>query len=553
VTDICTRLQSAYRTVRLYPPGHVMIEGRLEPLEAALGAFLATHDSLALRVEESSLTYDGELVFRQEEMRDEMAFIMFREGIRLLSFFSGLEAEEIRGLVDCLSRAPEAEALDQDLVTLLWESDFTHLEYDVVDPLLVELSGADSLEALKADARARLEEGEAADFSLTTEGWDASERLDTAVLDIEEGILVGAEELAEVEKALNEEPRPLQQLVEVLLEMLVCANSDHTVGAVRTTLAEILVSELQSGAVGLVLPIVVQLRGLEGLYHERIPVFRSILADLARADALRPALAGLDGALTDSQPVVEQLLPHLAPFSHPALLDLLAEASGRRERKCLLNVLGSDRLLPLAEVKDRMADPRWFVVRNLVVLLGLSDGRCPPDYLLPVLHHTDERVRLEAVRSLAALSSFRAAILLTSALTDQSSPVRVAAAQAVGRRRHQDALPALMAAVNSPAFPSRPPDEVTAFLTAAAAIGGDTVLPAILRLSEDRLLRPMPAPVRLAALRVAADIGTPAARSGLERARRSRNREVREEATRCLLRCGVAPRPPATPGLAGGL
>lgn len=107
VAEICARFQGACRAMHLYPPGHSMIESRMQPLASALTIFLSRHDSLPLQVEESTLLYRGEEVFRQEELRDDIAFMLFREGVRVLTLHAGLEQEELNTLVDCFSRHPK--------------------------------------------------------------------------------------------------------------------------------------------------------------------------------------------------------------------------------------------------------------------------------------------------------------------------------------------------------------------------------------------------------------------------------------------------------------
>ena len=532
VAEICARLQSAYRTMHLYPPGHTMIENRMQPLSSAVFGFLSTHDSLSLRVEECSLTYQGELVFRQEELREDTAFVLFREGIRRLTLYAGLEEEELRDLVTCFSRAPEVEAMDQDLVTLLWEADFAHVEYDAVDPLLVELDGNSSFEALKTDTRAKLDGLREADLNLTTLGWQGYPPGEP--LRVETGILVGPQEMASVEQAIREEARPLEQLIEVLTETLVCSTSARGTAAARTALSQILVSAVQQGDLSRVLAAVPHLKALQQRHQDRKDVFGSILEDLATKDSLSPAIVGLDGPLKGTQADIETLLPQLAPKTYPVLLDLLAEAQGRRARKCLLNVLTTDPQLPLSLVKERLSDPRWFVVRNMVLLLGANTDRCPADHLLPALHHSDERVRTEAVRSLAGVTGPRAAVLLRSGLTDQSPGVRTAVARALGGRREREALPDLLGCVTSPGFAGREPSEVSGFLEAVGRMADDGALPALTRLWEDRLLRSQPMHIRLSALHALAAMSTPAAVAELGKARRSRSREVREEAERCL-------------------
>ena len=543
VAEICLRLQGAYRAVRLYPPGHSMIESRMQPLGSSLAGFLALRGSLTFEVEESRLLYEGQEVYRQEPMRDEMAFALFREGVRTLTLHAGLEDGELRVLVESFGRAFVVGVLDEDLVTLLWEADFAHIDFKSVDPVQVEL-GDEVLEALVAQTLEKLDHSATADLSLVTAGWFGSDAGGSA-LAIESGVLVGSEDLARFARALDQEPAPLDQFVEVLVEMLQCANSEAGRRSTQDALGGVLATELQGCDLDAVLPIVRRLlsRGAEDPAYSAAcePVF----AQLAQISILRPVVLELDGRLQDRRADVEWLLASLAPRGYTVLLDLLSEADGHRARRCLLNVLSNDTDLPLSLLKERLTDTRWFVVRNVVVVLGAVRDRCPADFLLPALHHADERVRLEAVRSLAGFASPRASVLLRSALGDDAPAVRTAAAHAIGRRGDTEALPELLARVRSAGFGKCGAAEVEAHLEAAAALGGEQVLTVLKGLCQDRLLRAQPVHVRIAAVRALARLGSIAADT-LERASRSRNREVRVEARRALscLRPVVVLRPP---------
>ncbi len=542
VREICARFQGACRAMHLYPPGHSMIESQMKPLASSLSAFLSQHDSLPLQVEESSLEYRGEEVFRQDELRDDLAFMLYREGVRLLTLHAGLDHEELNGLVECFSRAPEATAFDQDLVTLLWEQDFAHVDYALVDPLRLEVSGAGSFEALKTDVRTRLHDSVDADLSLTTPGW--YDLPAGQLMEIETGALVGSEELAALERAIRQEARPLEQLVDVLVEMLVCSESARGSESAAGALSRLLVSELRRGDLALVQSVVGRLHDLRGRRPDCSAIVDGILVDIAQTESLRRVVLGLDGAPRERQGEVEALLHQLAPHSYPALLDLLAEAEGGRSRKCLLNELTTDRRLPVELLEQRLSDPRWFVVRNMVVLLRATQDRCPADVLARVLRHADDRVRREVVRTLAGLTEPRASTLLRSALTDSSPAVRTAAAHALGQRKDADALPDLLDCVRSPGFTGRASGEVVGFLEALAEVADDRAVPTLVSLSRDRLLHPLPLDLRLSALRALAHIGTPTAAESLQKVRQSRNRTVRREAERCLFEVANRRKPP---------
>ena len=531
MAEICLHLQAAYRAVRLYPPAHSMISTRMQLLATSLADFFVLRGSLTLGVEESSLVYEEEVVFRQEPMRDEMAFALFREGVRSLTLHPGLEDGELQTLVECFGRAFVVDALDQDLVTLLWEADFAHIDFRVVDPLQAE-SGDEVLEALTAHVLESLERSTGADTSLATAGWSDADTGATS-LAIESGVLVGPEDLALFAEAVGREPAPLEQFVDVLVEMLWCAGSESGRRSAQEALGRVLTMQFRACDVDAVLPVLRRLHVRETEDEALSPACEPVRASLAHASVLRPMVIALDGPLRDRRADVESLLACLAPDSYTVLFDLLSEADGRRARRSLLNVLSSDQKLPVSLLKERLADPRWFVVRNVVIVLGAVPDRCPADVLLPALHHSDERVRLEAVRSLAAFSSAQASTLLRSALGDEAASVRTAAAVALSRRPDRAALPDLLARVRSAGFARCGPAEVEAHFGALAATGDERAIVALGEFCQDRLLRAQPLQVRTAAVRALGRLG-PAAVPILEKAARSRNRELRDEAARVL-------------------
>jgi hypothetical protein len=95
---------------------------------------------------------------------------------------------------------------------------------------------------------------------------------------------------------------------------------------------------------------------------------------------------------------LDRLLPRLNAAAIEPLLDSLAESQSRATRRGLLDRAGRIQADIGAAVVKRLADPRWFVQRNMLVLLEALP-RVPPDFSLePFLAHSDPRVRREAVK-----------------------------------------------------------------------------------------------------------------------------------------------------------
>ena len=95
---------------------------------------------------------------------------------------------------------------------------------------------------------------------------------------------------------------------------------------------------------------------------------------------------------------IDRILPRLNAAAIEPVLDALAESESRTTRRGLLDRAGRIQADVSQAVVKRLQDPRWFVQRNMLVLLDalprLPVGFSPEPYLA----HTDPRVRREAVK-----------------------------------------------------------------------------------------------------------------------------------------------------------
>jgi HEAT repeat protein len=109
--------------------------------------------------------------------------------------------------------------------------------------------------------------------------------------------------------------------------------------------------------------------------------------------------------------LVEWIVVDEAPISRKQVVDHLA-AIGRAD-------VGA--LLPYLE------DPRWFVVRNFATAIGRSGHEDAVEHLRSCLKHGDDRVRVEALRAIAAIRKDGAVTTIVESLEDPSERVRHAA------------------------------------------------------------------------------------------------------------------------------
>jgi hypothetical protein len=122
-------------------------------------------------------------------------------------------------------------------------------------------------------------------------------------------------------------------------------------------------------------------------------------ADMILARLTRPeSLKGLFASDRIDLASLDHLLPRLSVEGHELLLDTLSSSPSRMVRRRLLDLLGRTQVDITPLVIARLNDERWYVQRNMLMLLTRS--RHLPRSLSVVLwtQHADARVRSEAIR-----------------------------------------------------------------------------------------------------------------------------------------------------------
>jgi HEAT repeat protein len=205
-----------------------------------------------------------------------------------------------------------------------------------------------------------------------------------------------------------------------------------------------------------------------------------------------------------------------------ALADALGESRDRRERRVFLDTLVSLGPLAMETAQQMLDDPRWFVVRNGVAVLGELEGEDVMTPLTGTLAHDDARVRRETVLALAKHGGSDAEALIQGMLADGSSPVRSVAARALGVLGSQGSVRDLLDLLKD--------DETDVQVEAIQALGniGDPgAVPAIEKKAHGGLFSRAPREVRISAFRALAAIGTPGAMKALEKGAGHRDEEIR--------------------------
>ncbi len=141
---------TAFSTMKLYPPGNPSITKSVTYFFDKLKEFLDEYEEMRIGIGEFSFSYKGENAFQDEEKKRSLPFFLFKDGMRELSFYKGLESKELNYFLDILKEAIDLPTEESDAVGLLWAKDFVNIRYFALDEFL-DLSIGGGEKALDLD------------------------------------------------------------------------------------------------------------------------------------------------------------------------------------------------------------------------------------------------------------------------------------------------------------------------------------------------------------------------------------------------------------------
>jgi hypothetical protein len=531
-SGICSALHRAYRDLRFYPPDHPMARQSVDGLISAATSYIDKWGDITLEVQETGLLFEGEAVYSHEASRDNLAFLMFRDGVRELCLRPGIEGPEVEALVGCLAHVDDLAAVEHDLVTAFWEQDFTHIDYRVADPFLGgEVLREGMIDALRETVLHRLEDSPGSvQQSLARDDLRSVEPMQIQ----SESLQLTQQEMDSGERAVEGVSAVLQDFAEVVLEIVASAPVTAMDDALARSLSAVVAAYLDNGDVEGVSFLVGRLEHMETEGWCPPGYVGAIVGEAVTADHIRRLLQGVGRAQADEIKRHEGFLTSLRQWIFSPLLEILADADDRAVRKSILAVLGAEGGVPWSEIEPFLGDPRWYVVRNAVQLAAAGTHAGLMEHVYRLLGHADGRVRREVLRSLERFGGQMALRGYTKALSDPESSVRTLAARAVGREGGPEQEGPLLAHIEDRNFALLPAEELQAFLGAYAELTQERAVPVLDKLWRKRRLSARPMPVRVAALLALGSVRAPAARSALLEASKSGETQVQRAAGHAL-------------------
>lgn len=442
--------------------------------------------------------HGGERVHTDPEHTQGLPFRLYQSGIRAITFYPGVEPEEVRAFLSALSAGIAARTSDDDLVTLLWQYDLPHIGLAVLDEApegkaasLASLDSVPLVGGVHAGGPPPGPTKEAMAFAKARPEVEAPESLQpdeaSSAIPLSQDLLdsLQAAKTAEERQPTNE------RLADLLLDLGSLVEECEDYPVILELLERAVGTAMQQGDLAWTTRVLWELRTLasldDGLPAAHREPLRQALARMGTA-AVAP-LGGLinKGHVKDPE-VLAEFIHVLADEAVPGLCDVLGQLENRRDRHILCDILIRRTGENIGLLAKGLADPRWYVVRNIAYILGRTRNPASVPLLRRALDHPEPRVVREALRALDAVGMQQDRALLVPLLESRSPLARMWAIQHLAALKDPSVLRKLLTMIQAPDFEERPLADRLEVFKALGRAGTDDLLP---------MLQKMLAPARL--------------------------------------------------------
>ena len=541
--DLLQVLSKGIRATQLYLPNNPVYQRAVDNIRAAFRQIWQATDDLVFDVGESELRWEDTVVYSQEQRGESIAWTLFKDGVRSLTFRPGVEETEIVRFLGVLQQARNLQAdAPDDLLTLLWAQDFQFIAYtfrELIPENAVPLEPGEPLPATSPNEVRQYVQEEAPP---KREGLVSIDEFDTTLYFLEEPEVSYLKQ--DVEREYSQDLR--RNVLTMLFDLLEL----QTYGTVRAELISIVENFspylLGAGDFRSVAYILRETRAVLQRARELIPEHRKTLeglpARLSQREALSQLLQSLDeAAVHPTEEELGGLFQELATEALPTLMGWVGKLHNERVKDLVQSAAARLAQANPGEVLKALASDDPGAQLEMVRLAGRLKLPGAPDGMAPLLESEDRGLKLAVVEALTAIASPSALRLLERAIDDVDRDVRIAAVRFLASRGYRNAATRVEAIVTGAKLRDADLTEKMAFFEAFGALVGAKGVPTLDKLLVARgLLGKKEDPeTRACAAMALGKIRTPEARAVLERAAQDKEVLVRNAVTRALREVGT--------------
>ena len=542
-------LGKALRAFQLYDQNNPVRKRFVANLRESFEELWQEVEGLNLSVEEDRILLVGEEIYQSSSRSDSLAFLLYKDGIRDITFLPGVEGPEITKILGVLQRAKMLKSAEaDDLLTMLWEQDLEFFQCRSVDQITegavlptaqAEEDRAGLAQVLEGEAKAA--EDEAGDQAGAAEGEPPPPKIGQDfsptlyALDPDEKVQLQRALASEMSRDLRHEV--LAALFDRLEEPEYPDRKTEIIKIFRGLLPTLLSRGDVESAANILEELAAVRADPEILDEVRQKECDELLDDLSAPETLEELVRGLQDGTID---VPVEVLGRLLRFLRAGALPILLLAAEQEEMPALKETL-RDAVHGIAEenpeaVLSLLEDRDPVVTSGAVRLVGRMGIAEASPKLAGLMNHPDAGVRLALIETIQLLADVTTPDTLIGALSDDDRDVRVAAAGALAELGVETAASALEALVTGKEIRQADLTEKIAIFESYGVLGGSRATDVLNEILNKKgfLGRREPSQIRASAARALGKGGLPGAHEALLAAQRDTDAVVRTAVRQAL-------------------
>jgi len=490
VKDIIQAFAKAYLALKIYPIENPAVTNSTKVFSDKLMDFLSEYEEMIIGIHEFSLSFNEETLHTDGEKKKSLPFLLYKDGMRELSFHEGLDLEEIGDFLETVKENADLPEEESNIINSLWEKDFGHIRYFALDEFLDKnIGGSDSGRDL-VPGKDELSTGE---IKLTKEdkddinkrmeilavdpGNDLTEGLETPLSKenkVSEAAAISKSDFPEIEKLVadDREFSRIRELVTLLFEVLFLEERKEKFSETLNVLDLCLQETLEKANFSQASLILNQIFDLKDIVPEQAEDKLLLLDRIIKKAKDKAAIQELEklffsGKFENLDPFFEYIYL-LCPDSIPTVIHIWEKTKDLNVKSSLsflLQKIGEKHIETLVEYAQ---NGHASLASEIITILGKIDKKHSLPYLKIFAAHKDKSIRLETIQALKNIHDKDGDDILLAMLFDKEEQIRIAAVTSLNPLGNPAALSRLKEVITRKDFDKKSRPEKRVYLNYCA-------------------------------------------------------------------------------------
>lgn len=450
--DIIERILKGKKLLKMYPENNPIYTKTSEEIFGKFKSFLELFNELPLKIYHDEILFNNKQIYYNQEKENNLALFFFKDGIREISFLKGFTRKECEDFIKILNTDFENIALDDDVVTLLWEQDFEHIKYIVDEDAL-----SDEEEEEKNRMTEEVKNKLYSDNDLLRaykDGLNAPDQKMHMLVPISETDFKYI--VKEIEK--EETCSNVDRITTILFELLYQIKEKHLFTETIVFIGNVITYCIKNSEFKSASFIINSIKSIikdSGAEEKNIEIFKEIFILINSETFINEISRVIDSDASIEESEFIAFVKHLDRTSIAHFMKLVGQLQSIRGRRLVIEILSIIGSLDIKTIAKGLHDKRWHIVRNIISILGrIADVRAI-EYLTKTLSHPDQRVRKETIKTMGEIGGPNILPHLKKALNDRDSTVRIPVIRILGNTETMAAKKILLTELSKKSFQAK--------------------------------------------------------------------------------------------------